>query len=200
MARYDFDNPIYQDEEESEGDCELTEELSRLLRQEEKEIQLHQEDIEVVNLGSEDNIRNVKIGAFLEDNVKTRLITMMKEYADIFAWSYQDMLGLDTDTVVHRLPLKEECSSVKHKLRRTNPDMSKKIKDEVDKQWDAGFLTVTSYPPWVANIFPVPKKDCKVRMCVDYRDLNRASPKDDFPLPHIDVLVDNTVQFYVQFS
>ena len=44
------------------------------------------------------------------------------------------------------------------------------------------------------NIVLVPKKDGKVRMCVDYRDLNKASPKDDFPLPHIDVLVDNTTQ------
>ena len=42
----------------------------------------------------------------------------------------------------------------------------------------------------MANIVPVPKKDGKVQMCVDYRDLNRASPKDNFPLPHIDVLVD----------
>ncbi|XP_028184728.1 uncharacterized protein LOC114371510 [Glycine soja] len=48
---------------------------------------------------------------------------------------------------------------------------------------------------WVANIVPVPKKDGKVRMCVDYWDLNRASPKDNFPLPHIDVLVDNTTNF-----
>ncbi|RDX65060.1 hypothetical protein CR513_56321, partial [Mucuna pruriens] len=46
----------------------------------------------------------------------------------------------------------------------------------------------------VANIIPVPKKDGKVRMCVDYRDLNRASPNDNFPLPHIDVLINNTEQ------
>ncbi|RDX82521.1 Retrovirus-related Pol polyprotein, partial [Mucuna pruriens] len=51
---------------------------------------------------------------------------------------------------------------------------------------------MSNYPQWVANIVPVPKKDGKVRMCVDYRDLNRASPKDNFPLPHIDMLVDNT--------
>lgn len=43
----------------------------------------------------------------------------------------------------------------------------------------------------------VPKKDGKVCMCVDYRYLNRASTKDDFPLPHIDVLVDNATQFFV---
>ena len=43
-------------------------------------------------------------------------------------------------------------------------------------------------------IVPVPKKDGKVQMCVDYRDLNRASPKDNFPLSHIDTLVDNTAK------
>jgi len=73
--------------------------------------------------------------------------------------------------------------------------MSLKIKEEVKKQFDVGFLAVARYPEWVANIVPVPKKDGKVRMCVDYRDLNRASPKDNFPLPHIDVLVDNTINF-----
>ena len=49
-----------------------------------------------------------------------------------------------------------------------------------------------NYPDWLANVVPIPKKDEKVRMCVDFRDLNKASPKDDIPLPHIDVLLDNT--------
>ena len=77
------------------------------------------------------------------------------------------------------------------------PDMSKKIKAEVMKQFDAGLLDLTSYPQWVANVVPVPKKDRKVRMCVDYRDLNKASPKDDLPLPHIDMLVDSTSKFKI---
>ena len=68
-----------------------------------------------------------------------------------------------------------------------------KIKEEVKKQLDARFFEVSKYPKWVANIVPVRKKDGKVRMCVDYRDLNRArSPKDNFSLPHIDTLVDYT--------
>ena len=50
---------------------------------------------------------------------------------------------------------------------------------------------MVNYPEWLANIVPVPKKDCKVRMCVDYKDLNKACLKDDFPLPHIDVLFDS---------
>ncbi|PKI45884.1 hypothetical protein CRG98_033683 [Punica granatum] len=66
------------------------------------------------------------------------------------------------------------------------------IKEEVVKQINAGFLEVCNYSEWVANIVPVEKKDGKVRVCVDYRNLNKASPNDNFPLPHIDVLVDNS--------
>ncbi|TYK05800.1 Transposon Ty3-I Gag-Pol polyprotein [Cucumis melo var. makuwa] len=69
-----------------------------------------------------------------------------------------------------------------------------KIKEDVKKQFDVGFLAVAKYPIWVANIVPVPK-DGKVRMCINYRDLNRASSKDNFSLPYIDVLVDNTTGF-----
>ena len=107
------------------------------------------------------------------------------------------MPGLDTDIMVHRLRIKEGCSSIKQNVRHMRPEMSKKIKVEVMKQFNAGFLAVTSYPQWVSNVVPVPKKDDKLRMCVDYSDLNRASPKDAFPLPHIDVLVDNTTQHKV---
>lgn len=60
-----------------------------------------------------------------------------------------------------------------------------KIKEEVFEQLEAGFLKLTDYSEWLVNIMPVPKKDVKVRMCVSYRDLNKASPKDDFPLPNI---------------
>lgn len=75
--------------------------------------------------------------------------------------------------------------------------MAIKIKKEVQKQLNVRFLVVSNYLWWVANIVPVPKKDGKAGMCVDYRDLNRADPKDDFSLPHINVLVGNTAQFYV---
>ena len=77
--------------------------------------------------------------------------------------------------------------------------MSLKIKEKVKKQFDAGFLVIARYPEWVANVVPVPKKDGKVRMCIDYQDPNRVSPKDNFPLPHIDVLVDNTTRFALFF-
>ena len=54
-----------------------------------------------------------------------------------------------------------------------------KIKEEVEKQLKAGFLTMIAYSDWVTNIVHVLKKDGKVRMCIEYRDLNWASPKDN---------------------
>ena len=53
---------------------------------------------------------------------------------------------------------------------------------------------MVEYPEWMANVILVPKKDGKVRVCVDFCDLNKASPKDDFPLPYIDMLVDSTAR------
>lgn len=94
------------------------------------------------------------------------------------------------ETRAHALPLDWSIKPVKQKLRRLKPEWSLKVKEEVVKQFNV--LRVVTYPEWLANIVPVPKKDGKVRMCIDFRDLNKASPKDDFPLLHLDILVDNT--------
>ena len=79
-------------------------------------------------------------------------------------------------------------------LRRMRIEWLLKIKEEVTKQLKVGFIKPIHQAKWVANVVPVPKKDRKVRMCVDFRDLKNACPKDDFPFPHIDVLVDNTAR------
>ena len=84
-------------------------------------------------MGTEEDKKEVKIGANLEDNVKSRLVQMLHDYVEVFGWSYEDMLGLVTDIMFHRLPMKEVCSSIKQKVHRMRPDMSEKIKAEVMK-------------------------------------------------------------------
>ena len=64
-------------------------------------------------MGTKEDIKEVNIGANLELSVKHHLIQMLHDHVEIFAWSYEDMLGLDTDIVVHRLPTKEEFPLVK---------------------------------------------------------------------------------------
>ena len=81
---------------------------------------------------------------------------------------------------------------VKQNLRHMRIEWLLKIKEEVTKQLHVGFIKPVHQAEWIANVVPVTKKDRKGRMCVDFRDLKKAYPKDNFPLPHIDVLVDNT--------
>ena len=85
----------------------------------------------MINLGTKADKKEVKIDANLKDCVKRRLVQMLHDYVEVLAWSYKDMSGLDTDIVVHRLPMKENCPSVKQKVRLMRPNMSEKIKVEV---------------------------------------------------------------------
>ena len=93
----------------------------------------------MVNLGIKDDKREINVGAALGEGVKKRIFQLLREYSDIFAWSYEDMPGLDPQIVEHRIPTKPECPPVRQKLRRTQPDMALKIKGEVQKQIDEGF-------------------------------------------------------------
>ena len=142
---------VYVDElgnEKGMEDDDLPPNLLRLVKQDERQILPHQEITEAVNLGTEKERKKVKIGTTLLPAIRKELIDLLQDYSDVFAWSYKDMPGLDTDIMVHCLSLREECAPVKQKLRRVKPEMLLKIKEEVKKQLDAGFLEVSKYPKW----------------------------------------------------
>ena len=102
-------------------------------------------------------------------------MALLIEFKKVFAWSYEDMPGIDIDIVQHCIPTDPTMKPIKQKLRRMKLEWTLKIKEEVDKQYNAGFLRVVNYPKWLANVVSIPKKDGKVRMCVDFRDLSKAS-------------------------
>ncbi|RVW11728.1 Retrovirus-related Pol polyprotein from transposon 17.6 [Vitis vinifera] len=150
------------------------------------------EDVETVDFGTEDQPRELKIGSPLSTDERDILIHLLRLYLDVFAWSYEDMPGLDPSIVQHHLPILPHVRPVKQKLRRLHPRWSLQVKEEIQKQLSVGFISIVEYPEWLADVVPIPKKDGKVRVCVDFKDLNKAIPKDDFPLPHINLLVDST--------
>lgn len=127
-----------------------------------------------VHLGTEGEHKIVFVSCKLDRDLKNQLIILLNEFKDVFVWSYEITLGLNTDIVVNRLPLQPECKPVKQKLRRTKLERNIKIKEEVVKQLEAGVLEVTIYlewlaiyPEWLAKIVLVPKKDGNIMMCVD---------------------------------
>ena len=150
------------------------------------------EETQPINLGIDDEPKMIQVGNTLTTSEKDALVALLIEFKEVFAWSYEDMLGIDTDIVQHCIPTNPTMKSVKQKLRRMKLEWTLMINEKVKKQYNARFLRVVNYLEWLANVVPMPKKDGKVKMFVDFGDLNKASPKDDFSLPHIDILVDNT--------
>ena len=71
-----------------------------------------------------------------------------------------------------------------------NPALKDIVKEELQKLLDAGFIYPISDSEWVSPLVLVPKKNGKWRICVDYRELNKATKKDHFPLPFIDQVLD----------
>ena len=102
------------------------------------------------------------------------------------------MPRIDPEIAQHHIDTHDHMVPIKQKLRRMRIKWRLKIKEEITKKLKVGFIKPIHQAEWIANVVPVPNRDGKVRMCVYFRDLNKACPKDDFPLPHIDVLVDNT--------
>ena len=166
LPNFDFERTSYISETNLEKDIDesdLPPKIQRLLAMEKKQILPHQKVTELVNLGTDDEKKEVKIGSSLDLSTKKEIVDLLIEYVDIFAWSYQDMPGLSTEIVENQLPMRPECRPVQQKLRRVKPEMLLKIKEKVKKQLDAGFLEVAKYPEWVANIVSVPKKDGKYK-------------------------------------
>lgn len=73
-----------------------------------------------------------------------------------------------------------------------HPHISLLVKAGLKKLLHVGFIRLVAYPNWVSNIIHVSKLDKIIRACTNFRDLNKACPKDDFPLPSIDIIVDLT--------
>ena len=109
---FDFKRSSYGNETESEEDIEESDlplEMLRLLTMKDKQILPHQEVTELVNLGTYYEKKEVKIGSSLDSSAKKEITTLLREYADILAWSYQDMSRLSIEIVEHQLPVRPEC-------------------------------------------------------------------------------------------
>ena len=111
----------------------------------------------------------------------------------MFAWSYSDLKTYDKKVMQHKIPLKPDTKPVRQKLRHLNPTLFPIIEKEIKKLWEAKIILPLRFFNWVANIVPVHKKKGEIWICVDFRNLNRCSLKDNYPLPKMDHILQRVV-------
>jgi len=138
------------------------------------------------------NGKKVRVGSLLSPKVEESLVAFLQNNTDVFAWCHDDMPGIDPSVISHRLNVDPNHRPVKQKRRCFAPERNQAIHEEVERLLKAGFIREVDYPQWLANVVLVRKSSGKWRMCVDFTDLNKACPKDSFPLPRMDVLIDST--------
>ncbi|XP_060190734.1 uncharacterized protein LOC132620012 [Lycium barbarum] len=121
-----------------------------------------------------------------------KYISVLRDNINIFAFCHADMTGIAPKVATHTLHIDPYHRPVKQPRRRFPDDRSKFIEEEVQRLLDAGSIRPVDHTEWMLNVVVVPKKNGKLRMCVDFTDLNKACLKDPFPLPHIDQMIDAT--------
>ncbi|KAL0288775.1 UNVERIFIED_CONTAM: Retrovirus-related Pol polyprotein from transposon [Sesamum calycinum] len=132
-----------------------------------------------------------KIGSKMTEKVQNQVINCLRKNKDIFAWTPQDLEGIDLGVITHHLNLDPRVKPVKQKKRHFGLEIDKIIQGEVNKLLSVRYIKEIQFPEWLSNVVLVPKSGGKWRMSIDFRDLNKACPKDFYPLHRIDQLVDS---------
>jgi hypothetical protein len=149
-----------------------------------------QEEIKIVPLEQAVPDRRVIIGAILSTEEESQLIETLAKNKDIFAWSASDLLGISRDKIQHSLDINPKIKPRKQRQRKMSEDIILAAKAEFQRLLDANVIREVKYSEWLANVVLVPKKNGKMRMCIDFIDLNNECKKDPFPLPRIYTSVD----------
>ena len=134
-----------------------------------------------------------QIGSQLPHQEKEELIEFLRMNIDVFAWNAYEAPRIDLEFICHHLKVNPLITLRKQPPRRPSKEHAEAVREQVTKLKQAGAIKEIFYLEWLANTVVVKKKSGKWRMCVDFTDLNKACPKDLFPMPKIDQLVDAIV-------
>lgn len=151
--------------------------------------------IEEINMGTPNNPKIIHFVASLSPKEKYEIVKFFLERQIKFTQSYANMPRIDPELVLHHLPLKLGVKLVKKNLRKIHPQVALLFKAELKKWLDANFIRPIDYVEWISNLVPVRKNSQGSQICTDFYDLNKACPKDDFPLPNIDITIDMIARY-----
>ena len=132
--------------------------------------------------------KTFKLGRLLSQKEQDEVAEVISRHLDAFA---SDMPGIDPDFLGHHLSMDATVRPVRQRRRKFNEERQLVVREETQKLLSVGHIREIQYPEWLANVVLMKKANGKWRMCVDFTDLNKACPKDSYPLPSIDALVDS---------
>ena len=134
-----------------------------------------------------------QIGFQLPHQEKKELIEFLRRNIDVFPWNAYEAPRVDPEFICHHLKVNPLITPRKQPPRRLSKEHAEVVREEVTMLKQAGAIKEIFYFEWLANTVVVKRKSGKWRVCVDFIDLNKACPKDPFPMPKIDQLVDATI-------
>jgi len=152
-----------------------------------------EEGVEEVNIGATKNPKMVKLSKSLSPKVKKEYIRLLSSFSDVFAWDYSDLKTYDTNIIQHTIPIKPNQKPFRQKLRRINPKLLPLIEKEVNRLYKSGIIVPIIFSNWISNLVPVRKKTGEICLCIDFRNLNKVSLKDNYPLPKMDHILQRVV-------
>jgi hypothetical protein len=147
------------------------------------------DELEEVDIGPGDNPRPTFISKKLDPSLQEPMIALLKEYSDCFSWDYMEMPRLDRSIVEYRLPLKKGFRTFQQWAHQMRTEVLEEVKKEIENMLEAGLIRPCRYAKWISSIVPVQKKDGRWWVCVYFRNLNRATPKDEYLMPVAETLI-----------
>jgi hypothetical protein len=142
-----------------------------------------------INIGTNEEPRLIKVGKITPIEERNEIVNLLKEYRDVLAFGYDELKVYREDVIQHVIPLKEDTKPFRQKLRQLNPKLAPLVQQDLQKMLEAGIITQTRHSSWCSNLVVARKKNGKIRICIDFRNLNIAFTKDNYPLPKMETLL-----------
>ena len=143
----------------------------------------NEDEVEYCRIGMEQEPKVIKLSKYLSPRNRENYIRLMKYFLDVFSWTYDDLKFYDTNVIQHTILVKENEKPFKQKLTRMNPLLLPLIEKEIIKLFEAKIIMSLIFSKWLENLVPVRKKNGEIRFHIDFKNLNKVSLKDNYPLP-----------------
>ena len=149
--------------------------------------------VEDCNIGTDEDPKIIKISKKFPSEAKKEYLALLKKYSKVFAWKYEDLKVYDTSVIQHSIPIKKNEKTFRKKLTRINPLLLPLIEKEIRNIFDANIIVALRHSRWLANVVPVRKKNGEIRICIEFKNLNKVSLEDNYPVPKMDHILHKVV-------